>query len=493
MPAPSACRDLYTVAQVRALERAALDTLDIESFELMQRAARAALDGLRRRWPQAQRLTICCGPGNNGGDGFLLGALARDSGLAVSVLALAPTAHGDAARARAAWIAGGGPVLAWDETAALPACDVLVDALYGIGLDRAPQAPAAGLIRRINASPAPVLALDVPSGLNADTGECPGVAVHADATLTFVAHKRGLHTGHAADCIGVLELATLGVVARVLPDARLLAASALPPRSRHANKGDNGHVLVIGGAPGMSGAAQLAGTSALRAGAGLVSVATHPQHAATLNLTRPELMVHAVGDATALAEPLKRASVIALGPGLGRDDWGRALWDAALSAGRPLVLDADGLNLLAAPPPRRFASPTVLTPHPGEAARLLGVDTAAIEHDRFAAARRLAQQYGAVVVLKGAGSLIADPDGRLDVCPWGNPGMASGGMGDLLTGILAALLAQGCTPWQAACLGVGLHARAGDLAAQMGERGLLASDLLLPLRTLLNAGDSRDD
>ena len=166
-----------------------------------------------------------------------------------------------------------------------------------------------------------------------------------------------------------------------------------------------------------------------------------------------------------------------------------------MAGGKPLVLDADGLNLLAEAEaaPRRFVTPIVLTPHPGEAARLLGVDTTEVERDRFAAARLLAQRHHAVVVLKGAGSLIADANGRLDVCPWGNPGMASGGMGDLLTGIIAALMAQGCDPWQAACLGVGLHARAGDLAAQIGERGLLASDLLLPLRTLLNAGELRDD
>jgi NAD(P)H-hydrate epimerase len=245
----------------------------------------------------------------------------------------------------------------------------------------------------------------------------------------------------------------------------------------------------------MSGAVRLAGEAALRAGAGLVSVATHPQHAASLNLDRPELMVHAVADAQALEAMLERTTVIALGPGLGRGAWGRALWSAVLSGGKPLVLDADGLNLLAevAAAPRRFDTPVVLTPHPGEAARLLGVDTTEVERDRFAAARLLAQRHHAVVVLKGAGSLVADANGRLDVCPWGNPGMASGGMGDLLTGIIAALMAQGCDAWQAACLGVGLHARAGDLAAQIGERGLLASDLLLPLRTLLNVGDSRDD
>ena len=466
----------------------------MESFALMRRAAQAALDCLRRRWPQARQVTICCGPGNNGGDGFLLGALARESGLQVSVLALATDAAGDAALARAAWERGGGQIMAWDGALALPDADVVVDALYGIGLDRAPQANVAALIECINASAVPVLALDVPSGLNADTGHCPGAVVRAHVTVTFVACKRGLHTGRAADVTGVLELASLDVpAAGVAPDAYLLMASGLAPRARFANKGDSGHVLVVGGAPGMSGAVRLAGEAALRSGAGLVSVATHPEHAATLNLGRPELMVHAAPDAHALGALLGHASVIALGPGLGRGAWSRALWATALAAGKPLVLDADGLNLLAHEAAlRRFDTPVVLTPHPGEAARLLGTQTADVEADRFAAARALAGRYQAVVVLKGAGSLIASPDGRLDVCPWGNPGMASGGMGDLLTGIIAALLAQGCPARRAACLGVGLHARAGDQAAQIGERGLLASDLLLPLRILLNAGEIDD-
>ena len=490
MSTPLPASDLYTVAQVRAIEREALASLGISGFELMRRAVTAALTSLRRHWPQARRIVICCGPGNNGGDGFLLGVLARESGLQVAMVALSASASGDAARARAAWEAVAGAASMWNAAEDLPDADVQVDALYGIGLNRAPESVAAQLIGRINARGIPVLALDVPSGLDADSGHCPGEVVRADVTVTFVARKRGLHTGQAADCVGVLELAALGVPdtlpARTVVDARTLHGGGLPPRARGAHKGDNGHVLVVGGAPGMSGAVQLAGASALRAGAGLVSVATHPLHATCLNVVHPELMVHAVPDVQTLGPLLEQATVVALGPGLGQAAWGRALWQEVLAAQRPLVLDADGLNLLAGEP-RQFGAPTVLTPHPGEAARLLGVDTGEIERDRYAAARELARRYAAVVVLKGAGSLVAQPDGRLDVCPWGNPGMASGGMGDLLTGIIAALLAQGCTAWRAACLGVSLHARAGDIAAQTGERGLLASDLLDPLRSLLNA------
>lgn len=482
-------RDLHTVEQLREIDRAALAALGLSGDELMRRAAAAALASLRRHWPQVHRICVHCGPGNNGGDGFLLAALARAAGLQVDVVALTPASHGDATAARATWEEGGGEVHLWDGHAGLPVAELHVDALYGIGLDRAPESAAASLIGRINADGVPVLALDVPSGLNANTGHCPGTAVRAALTVTFIAHKRGLHTGGAADCVGVLELATLGVPADVLAhvpcDASLLAAAVLPPRDRYSNKGSYGHVLVIGGGEGMAGAVHLAGESALRTGAGKVSVATRAEHVSALNAARPELMAHGVDGPQALQPLLEQADVLALGPGLGQSAWSHALWLAALESGKSIVLDADGLNLLAKEP-RRFSMSTVLTPHPGEAARLLDRSIAEVEQDRFAAARELASRYDAVVVLKGSGSLVANQDGRLDVCPWGNPGMASGGMGDLLTGIIAALLAQGCSAWRAACIGVGLHARAGDVAAQAGERGLLASDLLAPLRALGN-------
>ncbi len=223
----------------------------------------------------------------------------------------------------------------------------------------------------------------------------------------------------------------------------------------------------------------------MRAGAGLVSVATRESHVPALNAGRPELMAHGVDGPQALQPLIEKADVLCVGPGLGQGAWGHALWLTALDSDRPLVLDADGLNLLAREP-RRFDRAAVLTPHPGEAARLLGVTVAAVQADRFAAARKLARQHGAVVVLKGAGSLVAHPDGRVRVCRWGNPGMAVGGMGDLLTGVIGALLAQGATAWQSASMGVALHARAGDAAAIAGERGLLASDLLPSLRRLGN-------
>ena len=481
--------ELYSVDQVRALDRRAIDALAIPGIELMRRAAAAAFASLQRHWPHARRLAVYCGPGNNGGDGFLLGALALQDGYQVVLFALADDARGDAATARSRFEEAGGQVQLWSAMAGLPVVDVHVDALYGTGLARAPERPVADLLWRLNSSGEPILALDVPSGLNADTGQCPGEAIKADVTVSFIAHKRGLHTGQAADRVGVLELDTLALPEALwegfAPDADVLQPATLPPRPRHAHKGSNGHVLAIGGDLGTAGAIRLCGEAALRAGAGLVSVATREANLVALNSARPELMAHAVDGPQALLPLLQRADVLALGPGLGQGAWGHALWVTALDLAMPTVLDADGLNLLAREP-RSFESPAVITPHPGEAARLLESSIAEVEADRYAAVRALARRYNAVAVLKGAGSLIADPRGLVAVCPWGNPGMATGGMGDLLTGIVAALLAQGCPAWDAACLGVGLHARAGDAAAADGERGLLASDLLAPLRRLLN-------
>ena len=484
--------DLYTVAQVRALERAAVERMGILGYVLMQRAAFAAFNFLRRRWPNAQRIVVICGSGNNGGDGYALAKLVREAGLNVQVLALAsPQAGSEAAQALADWHAIGGEVLAAD--AVWPQADLYVDALFGIGLSRPLEGQARAWVERINACARPVLALDVPSGVNADSGDVPGAAVRADATLSFIARKRGLYTGAATSYAGNTALDTLGLLMEIYTnspgDARLLDTGDLhgwlPPRPRDAHKGAFGHVLAIGGDIGMGGAIRLTGEAALRVGAGLVSVATQAEHITALNAARPELMAHAVAGTQELQALLERANVVAIGPGIGQRAWGHALWRAAIVAGKPLVLDADGLNLLAR---ERLDLPaqTVLTPHPGEAASLLGTDTQTIARDRFVAVRELAKRHHATVVLKGAGSLIANPQGEVAVCAWGNPGMATGGMGDVLTGVIAGLLAQGLDAWRAAQLGVALHAQAGDAAADAGEAGLIASDLFEPLRRLRN-------
>ena len=489
MSEPEPAHALYTAAQVRALDASA-SAGGLAGRELMRRAAAAALAVLRTRWPEARRILVLAGPGNNGGDGCLLAAQACAAGLEARVLALTAPSGADAAAARETARAAGVPIAAADADPALPDADVYVDALYGSGLNRAPAGVAAAWIAALQPHAARVLALDVPSGLDADTGMPRGMAVRAAATVCFVGWKRGLYTGRAAEYAGACTLATLDLPRALLashrPDATLLGVAALPPRARAAHKGAFGHVLVIGGDHGMGGAARLAAEAALRSGAGLVSVATRAAHVPALLAARPELMVHAVETAVALEPSLARASVLALGPGLGQGGWSEMLFAAALASDRPVVVDADALNLLARAP-RALPMPAVLTPHPGEAARLLGTDVVAVMADRYGAVRALAARHGAVVVLKGAGSLVADPRGRVAVCPWGNPGMAAGGMGDVLTGLIAALLAQGLAPWDAAAMGVGLHARAGDAAARAGgERGLCAADLLAPLRALLN-------
>lgn len=492
MPSTSISTALYTVEQVRQLDLAAIAG-GIPGFELMQRAATAAFVLMHRRWPDARRVLIFAGSGNNGGDAFLVARLAVSAGLEVRVIGLGDESRGDAALARAAWLESGGEIDIASESTSLGEADVLVDGLFGTGLKRAPNGVAAILIGRINAHRAAKLSLDVPSGLNADSGVAPGVVVYADATISFVGWKRGLFTAVGADCCGVLSLDTLGIPSEVFStchvDARLLDASMMaifPQRKSNVNKGMFGHVLVVGGDDGMGGAVSLCAEAALRVGAGLVSVATRPDHVGPIIGRRPELMARAVDGPQALQVMIERAAVIAIGPGLGQAAWGHALMDVALRSGKPCVLDADGLNLLAR---ERIDLPRdcVLTPHPGEAARLLGCDVARIQADRFAAVRELASRYSAAVVLKGAGSLISNPKQEVALCPFGNPGMASGGMGDVLTGVIAGLIAQGLSIWDAARFGVVAHALAGDRAAGDAPRGMLASDLMLYLRAVLNS------
>jgi NAD(P)H-hydrate epimerase len=378
-----------------------------------------------------------------------------------------------------------------DFAGVLPGADIVVDAVFGIGLRRAPDAASTRLIEAVNASDAAVFSLDVPSGVDAESGNVPGLAVHARATLQFIAAHRGLATGAALNHRGQTDVVGLGVRLDAFPPSAhaLVAASLedwLQPRAPDTHKGDFGHVLCVGGDSGHGGAIILCAEAALRTGAGLVSVATQPTTVLALLARRPEAMVAAVDDADALQKMAAVASVLAVGPGLGTQGWGTALWDAALSSAKPLVMDADALNLLAASP-RPLPADTILTPHPGEASRLLGSDIAAVQADRFAAAAALAEQYRCVVVLKGAGTIIA-AQGRIPcVIAAGNPGMAVGGMGDLLTGVIAALRAQRLDAFDAACGGALLHAVAGDVAAAGdGERGLLPSDVLGCLRRVAN-------
>ena len=490
---------LYSTAQVREMDRIAIEDLGIAGIELMRRAGRAAFAHLRRRWPAAGSVAVLAGTGNNGGDGFILAALAAREGLAVHVLQAGDgeRVQGDAARARQHALEAGVQYLPF--TDALPAAAVLVDALLGTGLHGEVRAEQARAIRMLNSALQPVLALDIPSGLCADTGHVLGDAVRADCTVSFIGLKKGLLTGAGPACTGELHMAGLGVpetaFQAVSPDACRLSLQQLnhllPPRPRDAHKGNFGHLLVAGGDVGMPGAVLLAARAAIRTGAGLVSMATRPQHAAALAGACPEAMVSGADSGQDLDPLIERSTAIVIGPGLGRGAWGEQLLQKVLAAGCPLVLDADALNLLAVKH-WQVEEPCIATPHPGEAARLLEWETAQVQAERFAAVRALHERLGGVVVLKGAGSLVFDGE-NMGICPYGNPGMATGGMGDALSGILGALLAQKMAPFDAACLGVCLHARAAEQAAAEGERGLAASDLLPHLRRLVNPGQETCD
>ena len=494
---PASPTPLYTAAQTRALDRSAIEAHGIPGIVLMKRAGASTLAEIRRRWPGARSLTVLCGGGNNGGDGYIVAALARQRGLVVQVFAVADPARleGDAARARRFATDAGVSVTDWSDDAVL-AGDVLVDALLGTGLTRPVRDDYATAIAALNAAPAPVVAVDVPSGLQADTGAELGIAVRAEVTVTFIGRKLGLYTGRGPACAGEVRFAGLEVPAAIYgehaAEAELLDLGALgellPRRSRDAHKGQFGHVMVIGGDHGFGGAALMAAEASARAGAGLVSVATHPEHAAAFLARRPELMVKGVPSGQELEPLLAAPTVLVVGPGLGRSPWAEQMLQQALGATLPMVLDADALNLIAS---GRFGADRdgrswVITPHPGEAARLLEIDNREVQANRPEVCRRLQQRFGGAALLKGAGTLIAGPQEPLGVCPYGNPGMASGGMGDVLSGLIGALLAQGLTPAAAARLGACLHGRAADLAAADGEIGLLATDLFPHLRRLIN-------
>lgn len=483
---------LYRARELGEIDRRAAG-YGLRSVLLMERAGQAAFHAIRTRWPIAERWLIYAGAGNNGGDGYVVARHARRAGFDTVVAALKPPRGGSpAAEAAVAYRKSGGKVVSIAQAkTATP--DIVVDALFGTGLGRAPEGEAAQAIEAMNRAAAPVAAIDLPSGLVADTGAAPGAAVRAEITVSFIALKLGLFTGVGPALTGRLVFEDLGVPAVAAEGLPVLAwrieedllAKALPRRPRIAHKGLYGHVLVVGGDLGTGGAARLAGEAALRVGAGLVSLVTRPEHVAGVIAGRPELMAHPSADGSLPRDVAKRATVIALGPGLGRGAWGRRLWTSALGRKLPSVIDADGLNILAISP--RQGENWILTPHPGEAARLLGCSVAEVEQDRPAAVAGLAERFRAVAVLKGAGTLIAEPgESALALCDRGNPGMASAGMGDALTGIIAGLLAQRLAPGVAARLGVWLHGRVGDRAASTGERGLVAGDLIAELRSLVN-------
>ena len=490
----AASRPIYPVAGIRAIEALAIPGA---VPPLMERAGEAAARLALLLVQGPARVLVACGPGNNGGDGFVLARHLHCAGLAVSVAFAGDPCRlpDDARAAHAAWIAAGGLTVP-DLPAPPPEGWALVaDALFGIGLQRPLEGRYAGWIDALNAQPCPRLAIDIPSGLDADTGRRLGPCFNASHTITFIALKPGLLTLDGPDHCGEVHLDTIDVDAEALapsPGREItpaLFAARLNPRRANSHKGSYGDAALVGGAPGMVGAAVLAGRAAIHLGAGRVLLGLLDPAALPVDILRPELMFRAAAEL--LADPAM--SAIAVGPGLGQSDAAHALVASAIGLEKPLVLDADALNLVAADPALQRAlaersAPTLLTPHPAEAARLLGRTTPDIQHDRIAAAMAIARQLNAWVVLKGCGSVIASPQGAWWINTSGNPAMATAGMGDVLTGLVTAVLARSWPAGDALLAAVHLHGAAADqfCTTHALDSGLLADEVASAARACFN-------
>lgn len=498
---------LYQTQQVQDLDRLAIQAQGISGFLLMSKAATATFDVICRKFDGqgSKHLTAFCGVGNNGGDGYVIASLALQAGWSVEIILVGDCDKltGDALIAYQQAVAAGVPIQYWVAgKCELPLEGVVVDALLGIGLKGNVREDMSEVIGDINQLGLPVCSVDIPSGLCGDTGAVLGSAVKANFTVTYIGVKQGLLTAQGPNMSGELFFAGLDVpdvVYQQIPESstridRCYVDRTLGVRDRSAHKGMFGHVLVVGGDSGMGGAAIMASEAAGYSGAGLVTVLTRGEHVSPLLARCPECMViDADKHVTAIEEVLGRASVVVIGPGIGKGAWAVGLLQKVFETDLPVVLDADGLNFLASASgkPFRQRGNWILTPHSGEAARLLNISVSEVERDRFASVRMLSQQYSAITVLKGAGTLVASSPihdrSNVYLANVGNPGMAVGGMGDVLSGVIGGLIAQGYPLRDAASLAVWLHGKAGDCAVkEFGERGLRATDLLTYIRRLAN-------
>jgi hydroxyethylthiazole kinase-like uncharacterized protein yjeF len=492
--ASSLTQKLYRADQVRLYEQEAAKTLGIDMFSLMQRAGACVYQQCVTLFPNEDNYLVVVGVGHNAGDGYVAALTAYNAGKNVTLCAIEPdrAVDGDVKRAQQNWLGAGGTVEAFQHTHVEKA-DIIIDGLLGTGINGFIRAEFANVIAQINNSKKPVVSIDVPSGLDANTGASLGECIQATATVTFVGIKLGLTTGAGKQSCGLLVFEELGI-GKAFADIARSDASALDlkhfkglaPRPVHSHKGTYGRLLCIGGNQGMSGAIRMTSEAALRTGTGLVKVFTHKDSILQICTGRPELMVSSTG----LKEALAWATCIVIGPGLGQDDWGKQTFDTVMQycqqTPKPIVIDADALNLRASNTSFVAVTNCVITPHAGEAARLLNVPIEEIESNRFNYARQCSQRYDAICVLKGAGSIV-DNQRHSWVCRHGNPGMASAGMGDVLAGILGSLLSQGLNADMACQYGVSIHAKAGDIVAKkFGQRGLLASDLFDTVRLLIN-------
>ena len=476
---------LYTAAQVRELDRVAIEDFGTPGLELMERAGRRTFDQVVRRYPGQVPVVVLCGSGNNGGDGYVVARLLHEIGVEVHIAATAEPGTPDTREMCRRYLDAGGRPASRD-CGILERAALVIDAMLGTGLSRAPEGISAEFIRAVGSCRCPVVAVDLPSGLSGDTGRAFDPCIRADLTVTFIGRKLGQYTADGPDHCGELVFDSLGLdraVYREVPAAAVLTrAPELRPRPRNSHKGMYGHLVVAGGEAGMLGAMLLAGRAGLRSGAGLVTVLSVASNLDRAPLAQPELMMRTYSPDRGPEEPFAGADAVVFGPGTAGGEWSAGLFGMLAKIGVPVLLDAGGLHLLAAMPDRN--DNRVLTPHPGEAAALLGCRTGEIQADRPAAAAEIQRRYGGVCVLKGAGTVIHGTG--TEICDRGNPGMASAGTGDVLSGIIGALLAQGLSPWDAARQGVWLHGAAGDLASgEVGERSLTATDVIGHLPAVL--------
>jgi len=472
--------NLYDKKSVIAIEQLAITDFNMSNAYLQQKAVQASVDQLLENFPDAKKIAVFCGVGNNANDGLQIADQLKLLGFSVQVI----------------------KAVNWTKDPQIDA-DVIVDALFGIGINRNITGVWEQIINQINDSHIPILSIDIPSGLDPNTGKVLGVAVKANITITFVGLKKGLFTGKGRDYSGEIKFNNLGLPVEVYKDSicnvvRLTNNSfkdILPKRAQSAHKGDFGKLLIMGGKDGMQGAALLAGTAALRTGTGIVHVLSNSTHPGSINFICPEIQWHNFSEIKQLKDLLAKSTVLLLGPGLGNDKYSKIFFDEAMQSDLPLVLDADGLNMLSEKFNNNFKirKNWILTPHSMEAARLLNTDVATVEADRFAAIEQLSHKYKATVILKGSGTLIKIYQENTNMehnpiylCDLGNPGMATAGMGDVLAGVIAAFVAQRLTLKDACKLGVFVHALAGDLAAKEGQVGTLASDLFGFIRKIIN-------
>lgn len=508
--------NVYAADGVQALDQAAIRDFGVPGFDLMQRAARAGFRQLGRRWPEARAITVMCGAGNNGGDGYLIAAAAARQSMQVHCIAVASPdkLKGDARRAFETTLGAGVAITRADallqetgaqETpeservlkdveAAISNSGVVVDAMLGTGISGPLREPFATLVHLLNQSGKPVLAVDVPTGLDATTGWIASEAVASAVTITYIGLKLGLLTGSGPDVCGELIFDGLGVpkgvYSQVEPVARLAmwsrVSAGLPVRRRGAHKGDCGHLLVVAGDRGFGGAGLLAAEAAARTGAGLVSLATRPEYVGAALSRCPSLMARGLTHGNELEPLLEAADGVVFGPGCGQSAWGQQMLQQVMHFDGPVLMDADGLNMLSKLVPGRRDN-WIMTPHPGEAGRLLACTAGEVGENRLHTLKTLQEKFAGVVLLKGAGTLVygAGEDSYEDapslpvLIRGGNPGMATGGMGDVLSGMIGALMVQGLSPTDATIMGACLHAEAGDRGAlERGFMGLLPDDLI---------------